>query len=67
MDAIEQAIGRLTTKRQIVAFEALNEPQSKDLFAYGQAVGIQQGFKMALTELNDIIADDASDDEEGLA
>lgn len=54
---IETLLQRLEAEQAKFAHEALGKPSSRDLFAYGQAVGMYAGLEHAKRTLIDLVAE----------
>jgi hypothetical protein len=54
---IETLLQRLEQSQAELARDALQQPQGRDLFEYGQVVGIYAGLELAKTVLIDTVAE----------
>ena len=54
---IEVFLQRLEQSQTDLARDALQQPQSRDLFEYGRVVGMYSGLELAKTALIDMVAE----------
>ncbi len=54
---IETLLQRLEQSQTDLARDALQQPQSRDLFEYGRVVGMYSGLGLAKTALIDMVAE----------